>query len=238
MVELVDHLFKNDSIQLAVFPEFVSFLSGRKKAMRIVYESKGNELDTTLFSKYGFHISNSVLWSRDFGNGFADLVPSPTTDKNDCGYTPINMTCISRSANLLDRLEAAEACGETIKAGRILGYPECCVEGLHSVTSRKELWGIYYLEDYRKSGFASRYVNRFPIVLGGMSSVGEIFPCSLSCPRAVLYSKNMIADMISFGYSRVAEKCLSHSSKSVRISELDGSISFSIEDSPSNIKFS
>jgi hypothetical protein len=108
---------------------------------------------------------------------------------------------------------------------------------LFSVTSRGGLWGLHYLEDFRRSGFASRYANRFPIVVGGMSSIGELFPCSLTCPRAVVYSKNMISDMVSLGYKRIAERCLTDSARTVRVDEVDGSITLGVEASSSDIKF-
>lgn len=238
MVELVNHLFKTHLIQLAVFPEFASLLLGRKKALRIVYESDRGELDKSLFSRYGFQMTNSILWSRYLGNGFGDLLSSPSSLRDTDAYSKVNMVCISKSSKLLSQLEEAESCGETVKAGRILGYPDCCVERLFSVTSRGELWANYYLEDFRKSGFGSKYANRFPIVLGGMSAVGELFPCSLSCPHAIQYSKNMIADMESLGYSRVAEKCISDSSKTVRVDQMSGNISFFEGNSTFDIKFS
>ena len=82
------------------------------------------------------------------------------------------------------------------------------------------------------------YCNRFPIVWGGVSVVGELFPCSLNCNAAKTYGQNMLDDMDAFGFKKIKEAIVDHSKRSVFVNKEDGEISVTKEAGFEEIVFS
>ena len=192
--------------------------------MRVISNKPNHPFDHNLFHRFGIHTLEVNLYSKDFGNGFANLVSEPPLETND-HYFQVGLLCLSRDKNDLEQFAIAEAKGDTEKAGFLLGYPSCCVESLGNITKLGQYWGRYYLEDFRRVGTASCYSNRFPIVWGGMSAVGELFPCGLNCSNAMKYSREMLNDMSAFGYGKIAKICIEHTMRPIRVDEKSGMIS-------------
>ena len=88
------------------------------------------------------------------------------------------------------------------------------------------------------NGSANYFTNRFPITWGGISIIGELFPCSLSCPNAIKYSKTMHSDVINFGFNEIAKVMVEHALKPIYINEENGSISTIFKEGTDIIKFS
>ena len=99
-------------------------------------------------------------------------------------------------------------------------------------------WATFYLNDYRNNVSANYFTNRFPITWGGISIIGELFPCSLICPSAIKYSKTMHSDVINFGFNEIAKVMVEHALKPIYINEEDGSISTIFKEGTDLIKFS
>ena len=222
--DLIDDLFVNRSVQLSVFPEFVSFLAGSKRIIRIVVDKPDSYFDFQLFSKYGLYVSQQLLYTEDKGNSFGRLI-SKIDESRTNDVTEVVMLSFSYSQSELMEFEEAEVEGDTEKAGLMLGYPKCCVKNVEKINSLNELWSLYYLEDYKLIKAANHYANRFPITWGGMSPIGELFPCSLSCTAAIQYAKNMKADLHSFGFERIASNIYEAARRSVYINTYNGKVS-------------
>ena len=104
MKSLIDHLFDYHKVQLAVFPEFISFLKGRKKIIRIVVDNSNNPFNHQLFNKFGFIVKETLLFSSLENNSFGNLVSS--VDKiNRKHYNEVKMFSISKSIKDLDYFE-------------------------------------------------------------------------------------------------------------------------------------
>lgn len=237
MKSLIDHLFDYHKVQLAVFPEFISFLKGRKKIIRIVVDNSNNPFNHQLFNKFGFIVKETLLFSSLENNSFGNLVSS--VDKmNRKHYNEVKMFSISKSIKDLDDFEFAEVHGDILKAGKYLGYPKCCINNVEKINILNGKWATFYLNDYRNNVSANYFTNRFPITWGGISIIGELFPCSLICPSAIKYSKTMHSDVINFGFNEIAKVMVEHALKPIYINEEDGSISTIFKEGTDLIKFS
>jgi hypothetical protein len=225
MKDLIDHIFSFHKVQLSVFPEFISFLKGRKAIIRIVIDNSNYSFDHGLFRKYGYFVKESILFSSFQKNSFGNLTLS--IDENRKGeYVKVRMFSISTSKMDLEEFEHAELYGDVEKAGIFLGYPSCCTRNIAIINDLNEFWANYYLNDYLKNSLVANHLtNRFPITWGGISIVGELFPCSLSCENAIEYARNMQNDMINFGFYKIANVIVQHAKSTIFVNPKNGAIS-------------
>lgn len=224
MTDLINHLFIDHAVQFAVLPEFISFLAGKKKIIRIVVDQNPKPFDFKLFEKYGFIVSAVSIFSVYKDNSFALLLPNADNLKPD-SYQKVMMYSICKNAKDLYKFEQSEVNGDTELAGNLLGYPKCCVKNAEAISSFGAHWANYYLNDYNTHKTAHHLTNRFPIVWGGVSPIGELFPCSLSCTKAIHYAQQMISNLHDFGFQKIANVSIEHGMKTVFINEIDGAIS-------------
>ena len=225
MNDIIHHLFTYHKIQLSVFPEFVSFIKGHKKILRIVIDNNDMMFNTSLFLNKGFHVKQVKLYCSNQKNSFGSLVTSINSEDSD-NYSEVKMFSISKFKDELIDFEKAELYGDVEKAGKFLGYPTCCVNNISKINDLKDLWATFYLNDYIKMNkTASKYTNRFPITWGGISIVGELFPCSLSCNKAIQYGKNLHNDVKSFGFNKIYHSIINHAQLPIYINPVDGTIS-------------
>jgi len=221
--DLIHHLFTFHKVQLSVFPEFISFLRGRKRILRIVIDDNGKSFNTPLFLKNGFHVNEVELFCSKQKNSFGSLVPQ-IVEGNEDNYSKVKMFSISKFKVELKDFEKAELYGDVEKAGEYLGYPICCIKNISNINILKEMWANFYLKDYTKMKNANLFTNRFPITWGGMSIIGELFPCSLTCKNAIEYGKGLHNDVKSFGYSKISETLISHAKTPIYIDPINGNI--------------
>lgn len=237
MDNLINHLFTFHKVQLAVFPEFISFLNGRKKIIRIVVDKSNNLFDFDLFSNFGFYVKESTLFSSLENNSFGSLV-SRIDNLEQNQYSEVKMYSISRSIKELEEFEFAEVYGDILKAGNYLGYPKCCINNVEKINTLNSKWATFYLEQFHKIKIANHFTNRFPITWGGISIIGELFPCSLTCPKAIEYSQNMFSDVIDLGFSKISEIIKAHSLRPIYVNKINGEISVDSKSGFEIIKFS
>jgi hypothetical protein len=147
------------------------------------------------------------------------------------------MISIAKSLNHLKEFERAECNGDTEKAGKMLGYPKCCTENIENINQYKDRWALYYLQDFNLQLQANHNTNRFPISWGGISPIGELFPCSLVCKAAISYSLDMKSDLLTFGFDRIARESENHSKKNIFIHIESGEISLTSKVGYKEIKF-
>jgi len=233
---LINHLFNFHKVQLAVFPEFISFLKGRKKIIRIVLDNIDKPFDFELFRNSGFFVKEITLYSSLENNSFGSLVSS-VVDFEKNHYIEVKMYSISRTLKELDEFEYAEVYGDILKAGAYLGYPNCCINNVEKINTLNGMWATFYLEQFLKNKIANHFTNRFPITWGGVSIIGELFPCSLVCPKAIGYSQNMFSDVIDFGFSKLSDIMKEHSLRPVYINKSNGEISLNSKRGFEKIKF-
>lgn len=223
MDKLINHLFNYHKVQLAVFPEFIAFLKGRKKIIRIVIDDSNNLFDFKLFQTFGFIVKETILYCSHEQNSFGNLVAHINEIDRD-KFNVVKMYSISKAKKDLDDFEYAELYGDILKAGKYLGYPDCCVNNVENINKLNSKWATFYLEDFQKNKIANHFTNRFPITWGGISVIGELFPCSLMCSHAIEYSKKMYSDVIEFGFNQISDAMIIHSLKPVFINKMNGAI--------------
>lgn len=224
-------------MQLSVFPEFISFLRGNKSILRIVVDDNGKPFNIPLFLENGFYVSQKELFSSKQKNSFGSLVTN-LEDGDLENYNKVIMFSISRLKSELEDFEKAELYGDVEMAGQYLGYPSCCIKNIEVINSLSDLWAIHYLDDYARFNNASLFTNRFPITWGGMSIVGELFPCSLSCINAINYGKALLKDVKKMGYTSISEVMISHAKTPIYINPADGGVSKIIQEQSKPIIFS
>ena len=224
MKQLIDHVFNELNAQLAIFPEFISFLCGRKNVLRIVLDTSETYLNLDLFEEFNFFVKQTDLFETLPKNYYSCLI-SKTDAKDLKNLKPITMLSISKSLDLLKGFEDAELNGNTTLAGKYLGYPNCCVDNLCNINEYGTDWALYYLSDFQNQKKASLYCNRFPVVNGGISVVGELFPCSLNCDAAIQYSHRMLEDLENYGFKKIKRSILYHCKEPVFGNKRDGRIS-------------
>lgn len=224
MNDLIHHLFTFHKVQLSVFPEFISFLRGRKRILRIVVDDCNQSFDDSLFYKYGLYVSQVDLFSSKQKNSFGSLVPE-IDDRDYKHFNKVKMFSISKFEKELNDFQQAELFGDVEKAGAYLGYPTCCVKNISIINSLQGLWATFYLEDFIRNSEANLFTNRFPITWGGISIVGELFPCSLSCKKAIEYGKGLHNEVKTYGFGKISEVMLYHATNPIYINSADGGIS-------------
>jgi len=223
--DIIHHLFIYHKVQLSIFPEFISFLKGNKKILRIVIDNNEKLFNNSLFLSNNIHVKEAKLYSSKQKNSFGSLVASINSEDSD-NYSEVRMFSISKFKDELIEFEKAELYGDIEKAGEFLGYPICCIKNIYKINDLKDLWATFYLNDYEKMNkTASIYTNRFPITWGGVSIVGELFPCSLSCNNAIEYGRNLYNDVKSFGFNEIHKTIIDHAQLPIYINPDDGAIS-------------
>jgi hypothetical protein len=218
--KLINYIFSTLEVQLAVFPEFISFLDKKKEIIRIVVDSN-NPIDSKLFDEFGIYNTLNKLYTSKSKNSFGLI----SEFKTESCSIPIQMLTLSFSNYNLDKFVKAEISGDTEKSGILLGYPKCCCNNIEEINFFKNKWAIYYLEDFSKNGIASKFANRFPIAIGGMSLIGELFPCSLSCKAAISYTQMMIESLEKYSFNEIIKTSLIYSALPVHINRSNGEIS-------------
>jgi hypothetical protein len=92
---------------------------------------------------------------------------------------------------------------DSAAAGRLLGYPECCVEAISVIAGASSQWALHLLRGHAAPVDAR--LNRFAAEWGGIGLLGELFPCSLHCRAAAAYAQSLYDAMTSIGMRKLAD---------------------------------
>jgi hypothetical protein len=108
-------------------------------------------------------------------------------------------------------------------AGKLLGYPSCCVGAFAKLAEKGGSWGKALASTARDAQAIDARCNRYAAEWGGIGLLGELFPCSLDCKAAQCYADTLYQSMISLGLQRLAERAKSDSLIPVVLSD-DGTV--------------
>ena len=90
------------------------------------------------------------------------------------------------------------------KSGYLLGYPKCCIERWAKL-NLTQYWTLYLLENLNDVSCFSLFNNRLVTEIGGVSLIGEMFPCSLMCKKSKRIGEDSYNSLKKIGFSKLAQ---------------------------------
>jgi hypothetical protein len=166
-------------------PDILGVIANLKPAVRCVI--KENEINSfiLLCQKYNLEYS--------FSDCRYDILQNQVIVKSMSSN--ILKMYISKSTKLCDELKYYDEKDDKI-TGRLLGYPDCCVNFYLDLTKNKNRQNIdFVLESYIKTQKKFDFrINNLREWCGGLQidySLIDFFPCSYGCKEAVKYANNL-----------------------------------------------
>ena len=191
---------KSESIGLSVISEFFLFLSGEKEIIRLSLNYKEFEIAQKLCVKHNLYFEYTSFETKDYGGGWTSLVKNNDKNLGKKSYTIVIV--IGKTAHILNEYINAEANFDFTKAGKLLGYPKCCIKSYIEVEVLKNNWYQYYFTNKKRK--YPLWANRINTIFGGGSFIGEMFPCSLNCKKAIEIGQRAASTMDSFGLAKLS----------------------------------
>ena len=205
------------SIRPSVLLEIAAFGMGAKPALRFTVDESDADTLKHCCAKAGIPTASRRVYLEPLGGTWTQIVPHRTA--SSCMLVVIGQT--SRISRGLLKRELADSNG----AGRLLGYPPCCLSAFPRLAQAGAAWPFLLLESALES---SRPIdarcNRFAADWGGIGLIGELFPCSVHCRLAAAYSDRLRSATRAAGLQRLALQAESDALTPVEI-HADGTIS-------------
>ena len=165
------------------------------------------------------HFLYDKIYVEEKGNTWATIHSEKTNNTLSKNY----LITIGKSKNETFLAHKYEIEGNTTEIGRLLGYPSCCVKAYDIISNFFEKWPLYYL-NIDGPGLHSNLANRLAIAWGGISPIGELYPCSLECQNAKKLGQSFFSATKELGFSKLHQELLLYSKNNVEISK-DGVVS-------------
>ena len=206
---------RSRDIPISVIPEILLFFYSDKKIIRIVVSENSTKLGVEKFVKEMnlFIISNSI-YVEELGNTWATIHNQKTQKKYKTNF----LITIGKSEKETEKAHSLELTGETLKIGELLNYPACCVSAYPEISNYFDKWPLYYLSQDGQ-GRHSNFANRLAIARGGISPIGEMYPCSLECQNAISIGRKVYEIANKIGMKKLSEKILFYSKETISISD-------------------
>lgn len=196
----------SESVGLSVISEFFLFLSGKKNIIRLSLNNQEFKIAQKLCIKHNLYFEYTSFETKDFGEGWTSLIKN--YDKIIENKNSTIVIVIGKKAHILYEYISAEANFDFAKAGELLGYPKCCIKSYVEIEELKNNWYQYYFTNNRmKYPF---WANRINTIFGGGSFIGEMFPCSLYCKKAIEIGQRAARTMDSYGLTKLSGIIKSH----------------------------
>lgn len=197
---------QSNSIGLSVLSEFFLFFANKKQIIRLSLNNTDFNATKLICKKHNLEYKYTSFATYNYGNGWTSLVENK-------GYSQIKETdtiviVIGKSSEILNEYINAESHFDYIRAGELLGYPSCCIAAYKDIELLKENWFQFYLSDNRKK--YPLWANRINTIFGGGSFIGEMFPCSLHCKKAIEIGKEAANTMNAYGLVKLTGIIRSH----------------------------
>ena len=193
-------------------PELALFVTRLKPVLRVVLgRDEANSLMRMAESAGVMHASLPVS-TQEIGNTWSSLLTS------DDANSALLMVVLGTDQRATEAVLHAEADGDIDLVGEALGYPRCCVAALPELSGAGALWARA-LVARSGSGPYPWTANRLATGWGGMSAVGELFPCSLHCPAANALGEASYVALLDIGLSRLAAALREQGLKAVDVRE-------------------
>ncbi len=202
------------SLRPSVLPEIVAFAAGEKPSLRVVLEPEDESVLLLKASRLGLSVATKPVYLESKGGSWFSLVDHETDRKR--------ALVVIAQGDLARKLLHAETC-DAEQAGKLLGYPACCVKAFPHLAEKGGLWGRTLASTARDMQAIDARCNRYAAEWGGIGLLGELFPCSLECDAAKNYADRLYQSMVRLGLHHLAERAKSDSLMPVNLSD-DGTV--------------
>jgi hypothetical protein len=204
--DFLDFYCTSESVGLSVISEFILFLSGEKEIIRLSLNNQEFKIAQKLCIKHNLYFEYTSFETKDFGEGWTSLIKN--YDKIIENKNNTIVIVIGKTAHILYEYISAEANFDFAKAGELLGYPKCCIKSYVEIEELKNNWYQYYFTNDRMK--YPLWANRINTIFGGGSFIGEMFPCSLYCKKAIEIGQRAASTMDSYGLTKLSGIIKSH----------------------------
>ncbi len=205
---------------LALMPHLIQFFCDEKPTVRLVLPERiARGVDET-FLEMGYCGAKSPISISAVGAHWGQLDRLPDAEST-IGFTHTVLVFGSKPEVVSETL-AEELRGDSTVVGRLLGYPECCVDAYPALSEVALSWPAHLIERTSPRLTVSMWCNRLASLWGGTCPTGELFPCNLNCPNAVRYGQRADKLLRDHGFGRLAAEIRRQSSR--RIFWLDGEV--------------
>lgn len=205
LYEFLRLLASEHQLPAATLADVVLYAVKEKDALRFAVPLALRERLDAWATAHGLRTAGARVGGRRVGD-WTVLSPEAGDD--------IALVVYGRAAEDVERLCAAEVDGDPAVAGRLLGYPECCIEAYGQYASSPATWVERTLA---KSGAGPYpcWANRLPLQRGAATFIGELYPCSFRCEAAVAHGRRVYAAMRRLGLEGLARQTLEQSLRPV-----------------------
>ena len=210
----------SQDLPLSIIPEIILFICSNKKVLRLITCDSliKNQIEKFAIES-NLHFLYDKIYVEERGNTWATIHSEKTSKTLSINY----LVTIGKLKNETYMAHECEIEGNTTEIGRLLGYPSCCVKAYDIISNFFEKWPLYYLNT-DGPGLHSNLANRLTIAWGGISPIGELYPCSLECQNAKKLGQNFFRVTKKLGLLKLHQELLFFSKNNVEISQ-EGAVS-------------
>ena len=192
---------------LSVMPHLALLLTGKKQVARFVLDSDVISKLCHSLASHGFASVRNPVAVQPHGNDWSQFEPTEASTSSSAH----EMVVLGRDLSLVRRVADLELNGEGWEVGRLLEYPDCCIEGYHELSQATSGWPEVMMQRSDDPFRINAWCNRFASLWGGVCPTGELFPCSLNCNKAVELGKDGDAALRELGLDGIADEILRQS---------------------------
>lgn len=205
LYEFLQLLASERQIPAATVADVVLYAVKEKDALRFAVPLALRERLDAWATSHGLRAAGARVGGRRVGD-WTVLSPEAGDD--------IALLVYGRAVEDVERLCAAEVDGDPTVAGRLLGYPACCIEAYGQHASSPATWVERTLANSGAGPYPC-WANRLPLQRGAATFIGELYPCSFRCEAAVAHGRRVYAAMRRLGLEGLAQQTLDQSLRPV-----------------------
>jgi len=219
---------KTTSLRPSALPEVAAFCARAKPSLRLVLDPEDAALIADAAEKADFQSAMRSAYILHDAGTWTNVVTMPTDEV-------VSVLVVAESQSLASEILDAEFSDQQ-HAGRLLGYPDCCVLAFPELAARGGNWPFAMLGDLPPGSPIDARLNRFAADWGGIALLGEMYPCSLKCGAAIDYANRIHFATISLGLRKLANHAVADALRPVLIAD-DGSITPADDEDANAVRF-
>lgn len=205
---------------VAVLPESARFALGEKRVVRVVAPSAAQEEYCQAMDRVGVHCVPQQL-AVSSSSGTWQVISQPDLDRK------AELIGLYLSQDLGAATDAAFAdIYDADTAGALFGYPACCVAAVTDLEHAGSRWPEQLVKQSGPPINWHASANRIVADWGGISPVGELFPCSLACEHAAQIGRSGVHALEHVGLHRLASQIVQDASRNWCLAQGRGVPSF------------
>jgi hypothetical protein len=186
--------------------ELASVLHGQRPLARMVVPLVEVEALHVALSALGLHAGRPRVANRPVrrcgDDRFCQRIPIDDAD----GTTDSAAVVVARDALSASDGQRIDDFGDSAEIGRMLGYPDCCVEGYRSIEDGAEWTDLLAARARRVPARLSAECNCLAGLFDHRSLHPDYFPCMLGCPNAERFNLTLVDSGRARGLCREADE--------------------------------